>query len=155
MRVVVLQRIPLKLGRVVGNVCGQLFEATRPKVEGYLEVKLFWKCSILPPIWWEKTLTEVYRIPGVKGHVEFNRGEPEVKLLRNALWPSNLVERTLDRNGVESHVGVIWGQPEVKLLRNALGPPNLVGRNGVKGHAGVSWGQAWVKFEMHYSHQIW
>ena len=51
-------------------------------------------------IWLEEPLTKVLCIDGVKGHVGVNRGQPGVKLLRNALWPPNLVGRTLDRSAV-------------------------------------------------------
>ena len=81
------------------------------------------------------------------------RGQPEVKLLRNAVWPPNLVGRTLDQSVthclVRGHAGVSQGQAEVKFFRNALWPPNLAERTPdqsvmhrwVKDHAGVSWGQ--------------
>ena len=41
-----------------------------------------------------------HQIPGVKGHAGVSWGQPEVKLLRNALWQPNLVGRTLDRRVV-------------------------------------------------------
>ena len=99
-------------------------------------------------IWWGEFLTKVKCIAGVKGHTGVSKGQPEVKLLRNAVWPPNLVGRTPDQR-----VTHCWGrrscrgQPEVKFLRNALWPPNLVERtqtrvqciDGVKGLAGVSW----------------
>ena len=74
-------------------------------------------------------------------------------MLRNAVWPPNLVGRTLDQSvthcWVRGHAGVSQGQPEVKFFRNALWPPNLAERTPdqsvmhrwVKDHAGVSWGQ--------------
>ena len=56
-------------------------------------------------------------------------GQPEVKFLRNALWPPNLLERTPDQSMIH------WwgqrscrGQSEVKLLGNAIWLLNLVGR---------------------------
>ena len=44
-------------------------------------------------------------IAGVKGHAGVSQGHPEVKWLRNAAWPPNLVERTPDQ-----HVTHCWGQ---------------------------------------------
>ena len=90
---------------------------------------------------------------GVKGHAGVSQGQPEVKLLRNAVWPPNLVGRILDQSvthcWVRGHAGVSQGQPEIQFYRNALWPPNLAERTPdqsvmhqwVKGHAGVSWGQ--------------
>ena len=87
---------------------------------------------------------------GVRGHAGVSQGQPEVKLLRNAVWPPNLVGRTLDQSvthcWVRGHAGINQGQPEVKFFRNALWPPNLAERTPdqsvmhrwVKGHAGVS-----------------
>ena len=37
-------------------------------------------------------------IPGVKGHAGVSKGQPKVKLLRNAVWPLNLVGRTPDQS---------------------------------------------------------
>ena len=52
------------------------------------------------------------------------QGSAGVKLLRNVLWPPNLVRKNPYENlciaGVIGHAGVSQGQPEVKLLRNAL-----------------------------------
>ena len=74
-------------------------------------------------------------------------------MFRNAIWPPNLVERTLDQSVTHcwnrGHAGVSQGQAEVKFFRNALWPPNLAERTPdqsvmhrwVKDHAGVSWGQ--------------
>ena len=48
-------------------------------------------------ICWEEPFAEVHLIDGVKiGHVGVIWGQPDVKLLRNALRQPNLVERTLD-----------------------------------------------------------
>ena len=59
-------------------------------------------------------------------------GQPGVKLPRNAVWPPNLVGRTLIEviliAGVKCHAGVSWDQVGVNLLNNALWPPNLVRR---------------------------
>ena len=91
-------------------------------------------------------------------HCWGQRGQPVVKLLRNALWSPSFVGRTPDpsvmncwcrKAGVTSFVGVSQGQPGVKLLRNALWLPNLVGitpdQNIVQCwgqmSCGVSWGQ--------------
>ena len=38
-------------------------------------------------------------IAGVKFHARVNRSQPEVKLLRNALWPPNLLGRNPDLKG--------------------------------------------------------
>ena len=104
-------------------------------------------------IWWEECLTRAQCIAGVKGHAGVSQGQPEAKLLRNAIWPQNLVGRTLDQSvthcWIRGHARVSQGQPEVKFFRNALWPPNLAERTPdqsvmhqwVKGHAGVSWGQ--------------
>ena len=104
-------------------------------------------------IWWEEPLTRAQCIAGVKGHAGVSQGQPEVKLLSNAVWPPNLERRTLDQSvthcWVRGHAEVSQGQPEVKFFRNALWPPNLAERTPdqsvmhrwVKGHAGVSWGQ--------------
>ena len=47
-------------------------------------------------IWQEEPLTKVQCIVGVKGYAGINWGQPEVKLLRNALWLPDLVGRTPD-----------------------------------------------------------
>ena len=44
-------------------------------------------------IWYEEPLTKVQCIVGVKGHAGVNWGQPEVKLLRNALWLPDVVRR--------------------------------------------------------------
>ena len=68
--------------------------------------------------------------PESRSAVGVSWGEQDVNLLRNALWPPSLVERTADKSVVlcwgQSHVGVIRGQPEVNLLWKILWPPNLV-----------------------------
>ena len=78
--------------------------------------------------WWEEPLTRVQCIGGVQGHAGVSWGQPEVKVLRNALRPPNWVGRTLDQSilhyWVKGHAGVSRNQPEVKLL-NALWPPNV------------------------------
>ena len=49
------------------------------------------------------------------------KGQPEVKLLRNALWSPNLVERTPDQNLMHSRsqrsCRVIWGQQGVQVAQ--------------------------------------
>ena len=50
---------------------------------------------------------------GVKGHVKVTWGQPGVKLLRNTLWPSNLVGRIPDQS-----VKHCWGQ---RSCRGQLG----------------------------------
>ena len=35
-------------------------------------------------------MTRAYCIAGVKGHARVSQGQPEVKFLRNALWPPNI-----------------------------------------------------------------
>ena len=93
----------------------------------------------------------------------------EVNLLRNALWPPNLVGRTPDQSVMhcwgQRSCSVSRGQPEVKLLRNTLWPPNLVGRTpdqsvmhcwgqrSCKGQPGVN--QRSNCLEMPYGNQIW
>ena len=44
-------------------------------------------------IWKEGLLTKVLCIAGVKGHAGVSRGQPEMKLLRNALWLLNFVRK--------------------------------------------------------------
>ena len=59
-----------------------------------------------------------------RGQLGSTRGQ----LLRNDLWPPNLVGQIPDKAkciaGVKGHEGISWGQ----VLKNALWPPNLVGR---------------------------
>ena len=125
-------------------------------MQGSAGVKKGSTCLAMPyghQIWREEPLTRAQCIAGVKGHAGVSQGQPEIKLLRSAVWPPNLVERTLDQSvthcWVRGHAGVSQGQPEVKVFRNALWPPNLAERTPdqsvmhrwVKGHAGVSWGQ--------------
>ena len=60
-------------------------------------------CLAMPyghQIWWEEPLTRAQCIAGVKGHAGVSQGQPEVKFLRNALWPPNLVERTPDQSAM-------------------------------------------------------
>ena len=62
-------------------------------------------------------------IAGVKGHVNVNRGQPGVTLLRNALCLPDLVGRTPDQSSALIGSKAMLGsaqQPGVKLLRNAL-----------------------------------
>ena len=108
-------------------------------------------------IWWGDPLTKAKCIAGVKGHALVIRGQPRVKLLRNALWSPNLVGRITDQSvmqyWVKGHVGVSWGQVGVNLLSNALWPPNLVertpaqsimhcwGQRSCRGHQGSMRGQ--------------
>ena len=61
-----LRGIELKLDRVVGKVCGRLFEMTPPKVKGQPEVKL--RNALWPPHLMGRTLSEVLYIPGVEVH---------------------------------------------------------------------------------------
>ena len=72
------------------------------------------------------------KIKSNQGHAGISRGQPEVKLLRNALWLPNFIIRTSDQSiihcGVKGQAGVSRGHLEVKLLRYALWIPNLVGR---------------------------
>ena len=139
--------------------CGQLFEVTlkRSKViQGSNRLEM----PNGAEIWYTgrgqapEVCGQLFEVPPkVKGH-------PEVKLLRNALWPPNLVGRTPDRNmkhcrGQRSRRGhpgstrVIQGSNHLNI---ALGPPNLVTRTPdrnmkhcwVKGHAGIIRGQSEV-----------
>ena len=62
------------------------------------------------------------------------KGSTGVKLLRNALRPSNLIKRTIDRSvvhGVKCHSRVQPGSTRgwVNLLRNTLRPPKLGRKN--------------------------
>ena len=75
-------------------------------------------------IWWEESPTRACFTAGVKGHVGVSQGQPEVKFLKNVLWPPNLVEKTPDQSVVHW-----WGQrpcrgqlgsTELKLLRNVI-----------------------------------
>ena len=158
MRSVVLRFIELKLGGVVGK--GPLMFVVNfsrwPEIK-HPEVKLLylWLPNLVRTP--DRNVMHSWGQRSCRGQLW---GQPRVKLLRNAIWPSNLVgrtldwvERTLDRR-VSALMGskVMKGQPGVKLIRNALRPPNLVGRKldqsatlaGVKVHAEVSWGQiAW------------
>ena len=88
-----------------------------------------------------------------------HRGQPAVKMLRNALWQPNLYPwpKCSAFMGVKGHAGV---KPEVKLRRNALKPPNLVGRTldqsvmycwgqrSCRGQAGSTTGQIAFKCSM-------
>ena len=48
-------------------------------------------------------------IAGVKGHAGVSQGQPEVKLLRNAIWPPNLVKNT----------ALLWDF-QILFVRNAM-----------------------------------
>ena len=94
-------------------------------------------------------------------------GQPGVKLLSNALWPPNLVERTPDQSvmhcwGQRScKAGVKWGQ----FVKQYLMPTKVSGKNPwpkrnallgskvIQGSAGVKKGS--ICLAMPYSHQIW
>ena len=64
-------------------------------------------------IWWEESLTKAKCIAGVSGHVGVSWGQVGVNLLGNALWPPNLMGRTLDQSVVHC-----WGQ---RSCRSQLG----------------------------------
>ena len=69
----------------------------------------------------------------MEGHSGGNWGSTRGKLLRNALWPPDLVGRTPDQRVMhcwaQCHTGVNWGQPGVKLHMNALWLPNFGRKN--------------------------
>ena len=53
-------------------------------------------CLTMPyghQIWWEEPMTRAYCIAGVKGHAWVSQGQPEIKFLRNALWPPNICRK--------------------------------------------------------------
>ena len=87
---------------------------------------------------------------------DINRGQPGVKLFRNALWLLNLVERTLDRSAMLGSK-VIQGSAEVNQWSNCSGMPygyqiwyddplTKVKCNAVvEGHKRSDWGQPEVK----------
>ena len=71
-------------------------------------------------IWWEEPLTKVLCIDWVKDHAGVSRGQPWIKLLRNASRQPNLVGRTPDQSvlhwlgsttgQVKGHVGSTRGK---------------------------------------------
>ena len=108
-----------------------IFKETPWKVKGHWEVKFSKKCPIYQ-LWSEEPLTRVLCIDGVKGHVGLSRGQPEVKLLKNAPWLPNLVGRTPNQSVMHC-----WGQmscrgqpgsTSIQIAQTALWSPNLVGR---------------------------
>ena len=150
----VLRRMEPKLVRKVWARCPRVWSTFRSnpikgqrssRSQSALEMPYFHQ------IWTEEPLTEVQCIAdGVKGHAGNNRGQPEVKSLRNALWLPNFIGRTsfqsvMHRWGQRSY----WGNPVSTRghdARNAIWPPYLVGRTleqsvtyyWVIGHAGVT-----------------
>ena len=64
---------------------------------------------------------------GVKDHIAVMRGPPEIWLLKNILWPPNLIKRTPDQRGTQW-----WGQRSYRghaegtrgqIARSSLWPP--------------------------------
>ena len=45
-------------------------------------------------IWWEEHVVKGNALLGSKDHVEISQGQPEVILLKIALWVQNVVGRT-------------------------------------------------------------
>ena len=82
--------------RFVVNFSKSLFGSDQRSSRGQIALEMPYGHHI----WWEEPLTEVKCIPRVKDHVGVYRGQTGVKLLRNALWPSNMVGRALDRSAV-------------------------------------------------------
>ena len=105
-------------------------------------------------IWSEEPLTRVEHNAVVKGHIGVIKSQPEVKLVRNTLWPPNLVRKTPDQSGryccgQRSHMGHV-GLTKV-IFRNTLLPPDLIrtpdqsekqcwGQRSHRGHAGSTRG---------------
>ena len=60
--------------------------------------------------WSTEPLPKVHCIAVVKTHLRVSLGQPDVKLLRNALWLPNSVVRNYDQSvmhsGVKKHAGV-------------------------------------------------
>ena len=69
-------------------------------------------CLTMPyghQIWWEEPMTRAYCIAGVKGHAWVSQGQPEIKFLRNALWPPNICRKDPDQSVMHW-----WGQRSCK-----------------------------------------
>ena len=93
MRFAMLWGIELKLGMGVGDGPTRFVGIFSKWPHLGLKVIQGSICLKMPygyQIWWEEPLTKAQCIAGVKGHAEVNRGQPGVKLLRNALWPPNV-----------------------------------------------------------------
>ena len=150
------------------EVCGHIFEATPPGVDGHPGVNLPLKCpmpTIIPNLVKRTPDQSVVHWWGQRSW-RLTWDQPGVELLRNALWPPNLVGRIPDQSvmhcWVKGYAGVSWGQVGVNLLSNQW-PPNLVGRTpdqiemycwgqrSCRGHLGVNQGSNCL--EMSYGHQ--
>ena len=102
---------------------GPIFEVTSSKLKGYSEVSLPINAGWLPHLVGRTPAQSIIHVDAIKGYIGIVRGQPEVKLLRNVLWPPNLVElltRAVCVGGVKSHTGGTQSQPKVKLLRNVV-----------------------------------
>ena len=85
---------------------GKLFEATPSKVKGHPEISLPYKCTTATKFDRKNLCPKYTALLRVKGHAGVTQGQPEVKLLGNPQWPTNLETTTPTRG---------------QLLRNAQG----------------------------------
>ena len=155
----VLRFINLKLGRVLigPQVCGQLFEATRPKVKGHPEVNLPWKHLIATKFGRKNPRLVFWAFVGLNVMQQLARVNQRNKLLSNVLWPTSFARKNpwLECNALLGSK-VAQGLAGINHRGNCLGMPHghqfsrknpdqsvthWRGRMSCRGHLGSTRGQ--------------